>query len=256
MRSIRVLSVALIAVLGLSGCSVLTTVVDSLSESSDDSPTPTPTSSELGAVESISDLRAAYVAAGNPCLWDGSMYVLNSEESGTCSGDATLAVYESDADLQASIDNYTTASRQQAWDLMLLVGTNWTIQSAHASDLQTKFGGEYLEQLSSTSNELGEVATMAELREAYVEAGFTCTWSETEDSMFASESGSCSADTVLSVFDSTSDIDAMLAAHEEIVELVGDDMKYVVGPNWVIHTPRAVEVQAELGGEVHVIEAR
>lgn len=123
------------------------------------SSTPAPPDSTSPAVVkdatygSVTDLKNAAVISGLPCpKFKMSNKLTNAAQSAECSGDAVLATYATQADLQAQLKQYramATLFKQQSVPLnSLLIGPNWTINAPEAAELQPMLGGVVDDPLS------------------------------------------------------------------------------------------------------------
>lgn len=91
--------------------------------------------------------------AGLPCpKFKLSNKLTNAAQSAECSGDAVLATYATQADLQAQLKQYRAMAalfKQQGVPLnSLLIGPNWTINAPEAAKLQPVLGGVVDDPLS------------------------------------------------------------------------------------------------------------
>jgi hypothetical protein len=98
----------------------------------------------------------------------------------------------------------------------------------------------------------GHFGTVDALKKAYVAAGGSCPdWKKTEQVKAAAESGSCSEDTLLAIYTSTSDRDQTVNNVKAIGALVGGASQ-LVGKNWTINGPDASKVEKKMGGTLVV----
>lgn len=99
----------------------------------------------------------------------------------------------------------------------------------------------------------GSFSSLADLQEAYVAAGGECSqWVQGNRVTLAAESGDCDGDTVLSTFISSDQIAELIQSNKDLhkeLEMESDSV-WLVGQNWVINSPDAVEIQEELGGQL------
>jgi hypothetical protein len=91
-------------------------------------------------------------------------------------------------------------------------------------------------------------SSVADLRDAFVKAGGACD-SGVQDNVVggAAESGTCDEETVLSTYLSTDSRDTVV----DNVKTIGAgmvDVTMLVGKNWIVNSPDAAKVKAELGG--------
>lgn len=90
-------------------------------------------------------------------------------------------------------------------------------------------------------------SSVLSLRNAFVDAGGDCsTYKESNQVTRAAESGTCGSGTVLSVYSSTVDRDAVVDGMKQFADLVG--MNVLVGENWIINDKQAAQYQPKLGG--------
>lgn len=93
--------------------------------------------------------------------------------------------------------------------------------------------------------------SVVELRDAAVAAGLECpNWRQSNKVTAAAESGTCSSSTVLSTYLSERDKREVVANHKQFNDMLDDDDPVLVGPNWIINSPQAAELQQLLGGTV------
>lgn len=94
--------------------------------------------------------------------------------------------------------------------------------------------------------------TVEDLRDAAVAAGFECKrWKQTNLVATAAESGECGRDSVFATFASEGDLQEQIEVYRDVDKLLGKDASpRLVGPNWIINSPEAPELQPELGGTV------
>lgn len=100
-----------------------------------------------------------------------------------------------------------------------------------------------------------QVATVEELKDAAVAAGYACaSWDQTDVVDLAAESGSCSDADVFATYATESDRDEQVDQERGIADLVRDvglDVSPVlVGPNWTIKGPEVAAIAEELGATV------
>lgn len=98
-----------------------------------------------------------------------------------------------------------------------------------------------------------EYGSVTELKDAAVEAGYTCSsWVVENVVALAAESGSCGDDSVLSTYASQVDLQSQLDVEKEASKLLTDNgietTPVLVGPNWLFKAPEAVELRESLGG--------
>lgn len=98
--------------------------------------------------------------------------------------------------------------------------------------------------------------------EAAVAAGYSCpSWQQDNVVTLAAESGRCSDTDVFTTYLSMEAVQEMaqgmkesdLAMQETVEEMGGEPLPtttLLVGPNWIINSPDAAELQPELGGSV------
>lgn len=102
----------------------------------------------------------------------------------------------------------------------------------------------------SAASELGEVADIDALVDAYMEAGGECAdWDQTDQVTAASASGNCSSTAVLMVFDDKAKLESTSRTLLGMV-LEGETKSILVGPNWIINSDQTYNVVAELGGDL------
>ncbi len=97
--------------------------------------------------------------------------------------------------------------------------------------------------------------SVEDLRDAYVAIGYECPdWKQSDVVRFATESGECDTDTVLSVFANDDDVESQVQAWKDFYKEMGSDREayLIVGPNWIINAAdqRVAGVQMMLGGEI------
>lgn len=100
----------------------------------------------------------------------------------------------------------------------------------------------------------GTYGTVAELKDAFVEAGGSCPeFNQTNRVKLAAESAECSSKAVLSTYLSSSDISQLIQTNKELNEQLKSTVKgnsWLVGQNWVINSPEATQLREKLGGKV------
>lgn len=106
-----------------------------------------------------------------------------------------------------------------------------------------------------THEDLGNVSSVVELRDALVKAGYECpNWQQDNKVKLAAESGTCDDASVLSTFASEGDRQAQLDTFSAMDELFADaDVEQdpiLVGPNWMFRAPGADTFASALGGTV------
>lgn len=107
-------------------------------------PTPTPTlvgpSADGGTYATAFELKAAVEAAGLPCSgW--VVQELKYASGGNCGGGMDiLAVYPDRASLDEQLAAWNSFGKMV--EMKVLVGKNWTVNSASATGLQKKLGGQ------------------------------------------------------------------------------------------------------------------
>lgn len=126
-------------------------------------------------------------------------------------------------------------------------------------------GGAAASPASVSPSTLGEVGTLAELKDAAVAAGYACpNWQQDNVVAKASESGRCSDSDVFSTYlseavrddvvqslkDMSRDTREMLEDGEDVDPALLEEDVLLVGPNWVINAEDAASLQEELGGQV------
>lgn len=123
------------------------------------SSTPAPPDSTSPAVVkdatygSVTDLKNAAVISGLPCpKFKMSNKLTNAAQSAECSGDAVLATYATQADLQSSAEAIPSDGHPiQAAECPLEQPAdqpNWTINAPEAAELQPMLGGVVDDPLS------------------------------------------------------------------------------------------------------------
>lgn len=124
-------------------------------------------------------------------------------------------------------------------------------------------GNEPAEPSSPTT--LGSVSTVAELKDAAIAAGYACpAWTQDNVVTLAAESGRCSDSDVFTTYLSEStreevvqnhkemakDTREMFADDEDVDPALTDEEVLLVGPNWIINSSEASDLQGELGGQL------
>lgn len=119
-------------------------------------------------------------------------------------------------------------------------------------------------QATATPSELGSVGTVAELKNAAVAAGYACpSWEQDNVVTLAAESGHCTDSDVFTTYLSESAREEAvrglkqmakdtreLFEGEDVDPALTDEEVLLVGPNWIINSIEAPELQDELGGQV------
>ena len=91
-------------------------------------------------------------------------------------------------------------------------------------------------------------ASVTELRDAAVAVGYDCpSWVQDNKVTLAAQSGSCSTADVLSIYLTEADTTASV---QKLKGISGSDVHLLVGPNWIINTARAGDLQSKMGGTV------
>jgi len=89
------------------------------------------------------------------------------------------------------------------------------------------------------------------LRDAAVKAGLPCNnWEQNNHVEGATESASCGADSVLSIYATGVDKQIAIARVRAVHSRFKLDMLLLVGPNWVVNARRAYQLQEHMGGEI------
>ncbi|WP_284977603.1 hypothetical protein [Arthrobacter sp. fls2-241-R2A-200] len=90
-------------------------------------------------------------------------------------------------------------------------------------------------------------SSVASLEAAFVEAGGDCSgFEQTNKVTHAAESGNCGTGSVLSVYSSLSDRDAVVDEMKQFADVIG--MNVLVGENWIINDKKVAQYQPKLGG--------
>lgn len=90
-------------------------------------------------------------------------------------------------------------------------------------------------------------SSVLSLKDAFVGAGGVCsTYTPSNQVTRAAESGTCGNATVLSVYSSTSDRDAVVDGMKQFADMVG--MNLLVGENWIVNDKNVVQYQPKLAG--------
>ena len=108
---------------------------------------------------------------------------------------------------------------------------------------------EQEEEVETAPATLGYVESIDELHDAYVNAGGVCNREERDPGQFYKESIDCADDAVLLTFATTRDRDEQVAVYDEMTSLLGPKT-LLVGDNWILNAPDAIEMQSALGGQV------
>lgn len=95
-------------------------------------------------------------------------------------------------------------------------------------------------------------ASIDELVAAYVSAGQSCDWTQTDQVTDAIASGTCSETSVLSLWLDSGDATDSANSLVELGKSFGMKMHLLVGPNWLINDPAVEELQKKLGGKIIV----
>lgn len=98
--------------------------------------------------------------------------------------------------------------------------------------------------------------TVHALMEAAVEAGYECKrWRQTDKVTLAAESGNCSSNDVFSTYASDGDLQSQLETERAVEDMFADagiePDPTLVGPNWIIKSPKIGALQPVLGGTVN-----
>jgi hypothetical protein len=90
-------------------------------------------------------------------------------------------------------------------------------------------------------------SSVVTLKNAFVGAGGDCSsFQETNKVTRAAESGDCGTGTVLSVYSSVSDRDAVVDGQKQFADMIG--MNLLVGENWIVNDKNVAQYQPKLGG--------
>ena len=90
-------------------------------------------------------------------------------------------------------------------------------------------------------------SSVASLQTAFVTAGGDCsTFNETNQVTRAAESGTCGSNSVLSIYSSPADRDAVVDGMKQFADIVG--MNVLVGENWIINDKNVAQQRSKLGG--------
>jgi hypothetical protein len=110
-------------------------------------PTPTPTKTPVGPpgdggnYATALELKAAVEAAGLPCAAWVEQSLKYASSGGNCTnGSDILAIYPSKAALDEQLAVWTSFGKMA--QMKVLVGKNWTVNSASADQLQKNLGGQ------------------------------------------------------------------------------------------------------------------
>lgn len=211
-------------------------------------PASTPNAVVPTQYSSVVALRDDAVSAGYPCpSWNQDNKVVAAAESGTCSDSDVFSTY---LDRNSTQDAAALLKSTPATNL--LVGPNWIINAGPDGIrlLQAALGGD----LVTGPPTVGTVSSVVELRDAAVNAGYSCgSWDQDDAVTAAKESGTCAhgLDT-FAVFSSTETTEEMkdqfltLAAKGKMKGTSG-----LFGSNWAILAPsnEMGPIAVALGGE-------
>jgi hypothetical protein len=90
-------------------------------------------------------------------------------------------------------------------------------------------------------------SSVASLKDAFVNAGGDCSsYEETNKVTRAAESGTCGTNTVISVYSSAADRDAVVDGLKQFADMIG--MNVLVGENWIVNDEKVAQYQSKLGG--------
>lgn len=90
-------------------------------------------------------------------------------------------------------------------------------------------------------------SSVESLKSAFEEAGGVCSsFEQTNKVTHAAESGECGTETVLSVYSSVSERDAVVNGMKQFADVIG--MNLLVGENWIVNDERVAQFQPKLGG--------
>lgn len=100
--------------------------------------------------------------------------------------------------------------------------------------------------------------SIGDLKDAAVAAGLPCTvWTQDNAVELAVESGTCSDDSVLSIYASEADQITAISNQRRFAEMMVQHglpaVPLLVGPNWLISAPEAPELAEALGGVVYTV---
>jgi PBP1b-binding outer membrane lipoprotein LpoB len=99
-----------------------------------------------------------------------------------------------------------------------------------------------------TTEPLGRVSIIDEVRDAFIDQGGVCNWDHSDHVTAATASGKCSDQSVIMLFADQEDRDSVVGTLQSF-KLEDSDLTLLVGENWIINSPEAEEMQATLGGE-------
>lgn len=111
------------------------------------------------------------------------------------------------------------------------------------------------ESATPVREDLGNISSVVELRDALIEAGYDCpNWDQSNIVDLAAESGSCSDSDVLSTFASQGNLQDQLDTSRGMDQLSIDagleSDPSLVGPNWIFRSPDADAYAEQLGGTI------
>ncbi|MDP9983583.1 ABC-type glycerol-3-phosphate transport system substrate-binding protein [Pseudarthrobacter oxydans] len=90
-------------------------------------------------------------------------------------------------------------------------------------------------------------SSVESLKSAFEEAGGDCSnFEQTNKVTHAAESGDCGTGTVLSIYSSVSEKDAVVNGMKQFADVIG--MNVLVGENWVVNDKRVAQYQPKMGG--------
>lgn len=90
-----------------------------------------------------------------------------------------------------------------------------------------------------------------EFRDALVAAGYDCPdWKQTDDVPSAAQSGRCSTKDKLMTFSTTDDRDHIVDTFKDFMGGLGMEVHLLVGPNWILNSADADQMQKKIGGSV------
>lgn len=93
--------------------------------------------------------------------------------------------------------------------------------------------------------------SVVEFRDALVTAGLDCAdWKQDDQISAAAQSGTCGSSAVLMTFTSQQDRDSIVTGQREFVAGTGIDVHLLVGPNWILNSAKAPDLQPAMGGSL------
>jgi hypothetical protein len=267
---------------------VATTVVllTGCADVSESSPTITTPPLDGGIYSGADAVRDAYTAAGGQCSGykAGTVASANWATGASCQGDKTIVTFVNDVQRDAFLNRKEHLYGDQSEPLLALYGKNWAVIASDAAMAHPSMGGslrpmnpaaEEAVKSASRAREAaaaesaaqrwaadrpkppadgGTYASLADLRDAYVQAGGECPdLDQTNKVRRSAESGVCTDDRILSTYLTSDDLAYVVNNVKGLYQgtnTEGSGGTWLVGKNWILNVPDSKAMRWKLGGQL------